>query len=154
MKSNYLLDTYAWVEYVIGSNMGEFVDTMLKTNNIFYTPSIVIAELSDKFNREDKLNEWNTLYKFIKHNSEIVILDEVLANQSGKQKKELREKLADLENQDNKVGLADAIIYQTALNLKGKLITGDSHFENIEGVLYLKNSDSLQKELDLIEKNI
>jgi len=133
MNYRYVLDSYAWVEYIIGTRMGRFVQSFLEMAEQCYTPSIVIAELSTKFERENKQKEWEMFFKFIKNKSSIVPLDSNLANQSGKMKIELREK-------EKTIGLADAIIYQTAINLNASLITGDKHFEDFPEIIYLKDS--------------
>ncbi|MHA1520318.1 MAG: hypothetical protein ACTSRK_09055 [Promethearchaeota archaeon] len=66
------------------------------------------------------------------------------ANQSGKRKIILRKKT-------KSIGLVDAIIYQTALNLDAMLLTGVDHFENFPEVIYLKNADSVEKLLAKFE---
>ena len=146
--TEYVLDAFAWIEYSIGSIMGKFVDGFLK-NAPCYTPSIVLAELSDKFHRESKLAEWALLFRFIKSRSTVIPLDEVLADQSGKQKHLLRNmKVREIDM--SQVGLADAIIYQTTLNLKGKLVTGDDHFKNVPHVVFLKDETQTKNELEKI----
>jgi predicted nucleic acid-binding protein len=35
-------------------------------------------------------------------------------------------------------GLADSIILSTAMSLKGKVVTGDEHFRELEEVIFLK----------------
>ena len=149
MKFKYILDSFAWVEYAIGSFMGEFVDFLLNKAECF-TPSIVIAELSYKFHRENKLKDWGLLYKFIKNSTQILPLSEMLAFQSGHQKTKLREKQLPGEQ---KVGLADAIIYQTSLNHEAKLVSGDKHFKNIKNVVYLKNKIKIKQEMKKINKS-
>ena len=62
MNYKYVLDSYAWVEYIIGSPMGRFVQLFLDMAELCYTPSIVIAELSTKFEREDKQKECSRIY--------------------------------------------------------------------------------------------
>ncbi len=144
--TEYVLDAFAWIEYSIGSSMGVFVNHILK-NSPCYTPSIVLGELSDKFHRESKLEEWELLFRFIKSRSTVIPLDEVVAAQSGKQKHLLRN--MDVEEIDmSQIGLADAIIYQTTLNLKGKLLTGDGHFKKVPNVLFLKEKAQITKELE------
>jgi predicted nucleic acid-binding protein len=44
-------DTYAWVEYFLGTDKGLRVRTLLKEEG-GYTPSIVLAEISRKYLRE------------------------------------------------------------------------------------------------------
>jgi predicted nucleic acid-binding protein len=36
-------------------------------------------------------------------------------------------------------GLGDAIIYSTAQHHQGEVLTGDSHFKNLPGVVYIEN---------------
>ncbi len=147
MNYKFVLDSYAWVEYTIGSKMGEFVKFLLKHVTCI-TPTIVIAELSDKFHREKNEDDWQILYKFIKHTTTIIFLDTTLAEQSGTRKMLLRDKQQPTEK---KVGLADAIIYQTALSEESQLVTGDEHFASIESVVYLKNVDLLEEvKLDIL----
>jgi predicted nucleic acid-binding protein len=145
MNSKYVLDSYAWVEYSIGSSMGEFVKEILELASC-YTPSIVISELSYKFTRENKREEWMKFLRFIKLRTEIILLDVVLSDESGEQKFILRQK-------EKKMGLADAIIYQTANSLNAQLVSGNIHFEKISNVIYLKNPQILIKELNLLKKS-
>jgi len=42
-------DTYAWIEYFLGSSKGVKVKELLKKGG--YTPSIVLAEISRKYLR-------------------------------------------------------------------------------------------------------
>ncbi|MHA1673355.1 MAG: type II toxin-antitoxin system VapC family toxin [Promethearchaeota archaeon] len=140
MSYKIVFDSYAWVEYFIGSPMGKFVEEFLEKAEQCYTPSIVIAELSTKFEKENRQKEWETTCKFIRNKTVIIPLDLELANQSGKRKIILRKKA-------KTIGLADAIIYQTALSLEAILLTGDEHFENFHEVIYLKNAGMVEKEL-------
>jgi len=140
----YALDSYAWIEYAIGSTMGEFVKEVLELA-ICFTPSIVIAELSFKFTNEQNVEDWLKLLKFIKVKTQTVPLDESLSNKSGEQKFFLR-KL------EKKIGLSDAIIYQTSISIGARLISGDDHFKNIPNVIFLKNVQIIEKELQLLKK--
>ncbi len=150
MSYKFVIDSYAWVEYLLGSTAGKFVDFLLK-NASCITPSIVIAELSDKFHREKNLKEWQILCKFIKHKTEIISLDAILADHSGKCKNFLRRQ--QLPN-ERKVGLADAIIYQTSISQDSRLVTGDEHFESSKSVVYLKNRKAVEKIRTDITKNL
>ena len=150
MNYRFVLDSYAWVEYAIGSQMGKFVDFLLKYTACI-TPSIVIAELSDKFHREDKVSDWQILFKFIKHKSIINTLTENLEEKSGGCKLILR---GMQKSEEKKIGLADAIIYQTALDNDCELVTGDKHFEAINGIVYLKKKEMLVKIKEKILKNL
>ncbi len=129
-SNNYLLDTYAWIEYFIGSKNGEIVEELIKTGDVS-TSVISISELSDKYYRDGLLNEWNKRFQFILNNSKILSLTLAIAKNSGLRKWNLRKK-------NKTIGLADAIIYETAIQYNLKIVTGDMHFEKLENVLFLK----------------
>ncbi|MCF2141790.1 MAG: PIN domain-containing protein [Candidatus Lokiarchaeota archaeon] len=125
--------------------MGELVQFLLNHEKCqCFTPSIVIAELSDKFNRENKQEKWKILLKFINNKTEIVNLDIKLADQAGKIKIDLRKMQ---QSRTQKLGLADAIIYQTAVHKEAKLISGDEHFKDFSGVIYLKSKKRREMEI-------
>ncbi len=129
-NNNYLLDTYAWIEYFLGSKNGEIVKELIKTGDVS-TSVISISELSDKYYREGLLNEWNKRFQFILNNSKILSLTLAIAKNSGLRKWSLRKK-------NKTIGLADAIIYETAIQYNLKIVTGDMHFEKLENILFLK----------------
>ena len=54
MGELFVLDTFAWVEYFIGSERGERVKNFIETNNCV-TPTIVIAEISAKYVSENNV---------------------------------------------------------------------------------------------------
>ncbi len=126
----YLLDTYAWVEYFIGSDEGKIVEKLIKSEKI-YTSIISIAELSDKYYREGLTDEWEGRYKFIVSKSNIILCTMEIAKNAGPRKWELRKTI-------KKVGLADAIIIETAFQKELIVISGDPHFEGLDNILFLK----------------
>ncbi len=103
---------------------------------------MVIAELLFKFQNET-LGDWDLFFRFIKSKTAIVSLDSLTAEKGGVQKFLLRSKVPD-------IGLADAIIYQTALNLDAVLISGDAHFKDVPNVIYLKDPIQINTELDFL----
>lgn len=129
-KDNYLLDTYAWIEYFIGSRNGEIVEELIKTEDVS-TSIISIAELSDKYYRDGLLKEWNKRFHFIVNKSKILTLTLEIVKNCGSRKWNLRKG-------DKTIGLADAIIYETAIQNNLKIVTGDLHFENLKNILFLK----------------
>src|SRR3989338_2835975 len=114
MSFDYVIDSYAWVEYYLGSKKGVKIKNIIETKNIA-TPVLVVAELSDKFAREKK--DFNELLQFISSRSTILPLAVKIAIDSGKFKFEMREKF-------KQFGLADAIIYLTSKSNNSKLLTG------------------------------
>ena len=69
--TEYLLDTHAWVEYFIGSIEGDIVKNLIQSRKV-HTSIITVAELSDKYYREDLMNEWEDRYKFIMSKSILI----------------------------------------------------------------------------------
>ncbi len=103
----YLFDTYAWIEYFLGSNQGNIVNSLLESHNI-YTSIISIAELADKYVREGLEDEWEARLKFIINKSNILYLSLEIARNAGSRKWKLRE-----ENKE--IGLTDAIKIETGI---------------------------------------
>lgn len=129
-NTEYLLDTYAWVEYFIGSDEGEIVKNLIESER-FHTSILSVAELSDKYYREGLIDEWEDRYKFIISKSNIIQLTMEIAKNAGPRKWKLRKTI-------EKIGLADAIIIETAVQNGLKIVSGDSHFESLDNILFLK----------------
>ncbi len=125
----YLLDTYAWIEYFIGSEKGSVVKHLIQSEKI-HTSIISIAELSDKYYRDNLMHEWKDRYKFIINNSNITRLTMQIAKEAGPRKWKLRD-------DQEEIGLADAIIIETAHQNGLKVVSGDPHFEELDNVLFL-----------------
>ena len=119
-----VIDTHAWIEYFKGSAEGLKAKKIIESNLELFTPSIVIAELSDKYRREG-IREWEIRNRFIKLKTKILYLDDTIADKAGELKQELKK---DYKN----VGLADAIILAHSLTVKGRILTGDKHLRNLE----------------------
>ncbi|MHA1998550.1 MAG: PIN domain-containing protein, partial [Promethearchaeota archaeon] len=97
-----------------------------------------LGELANKFYREGNDDAWRLFFKFIKSTTKIMVLSTNLAEKSGRQKYLLRKRVKD-------IGLADAIIYQTAVETSTRLISGDDHFKDFQDVVYLKEINSAKK---------
>ncbi len=117
-----VFDSYAWIEYFRGSKEGEKVDEYIKSKIEIITPTIVIAELSDKYRRLDKEEEWKERKKFISLRSEIVPLTSETADKAGEIKKVKREEFNDFP-------LADGMILAIAEYEGALVLTGDPHME-------------------------
>jgi predicted nucleic acid-binding protein len=120
-EAAYLIDSFAWFEYFIGSGAGMKAKPNIEAGNAI-TPTIVIAELADKYAREkmsfsEKLN-------FILVRTQDVSLDVPIAQQSGMLNKERKRAV-------KRWGLADSIVMATARARNAKIITGDEHFRDL-----------------------
>jgi predicted nucleic acid-binding protein len=123
-----LLDSFAWMEYFMGTPKGEKVRRFVEDNSQLYTSPIVIAEIYSKSRRTDGNAQERT--DFIIKRCAIVVLDEKIAIEAAKIHAENKVKTLDF-------GLADAIILASARSRNMKVMTGDSHFKNFEDAVML-----------------
>jgi len=120
----YVIDAYAWIEYLIGSEPGAKVNAVLeKETNQIYTCAVTVAEVISKVAREGQ--EPTIAYDILLNNSQIIDADEELSKETGLLHAEMRKKEKDF-------GLADAYVMATARKLKSKILTGDQHFRNVK----------------------
>jgi predicted nucleic acid-binding protein len=135
MSYNYIIDTYAWIEYFKASKMGEFAKEYIESEHSV-TPTIVVSEISRKLRKD--IESGNETYEgrirrleFIRSTSRIVDLDFETAVEAG----EINEKFKD---KAKGWGLVDSIILCTAQGLEGKVVTGDDHFRELDDVIFIK----------------
>lgn len=130
-----VFDSYAWIEYFLGSDNGRTVREYLNTEEVV-TPSIVLAEIARKYLRdgveqEDVVKRLN----FISANSTIIEINAELSLAAAKAYLELSEK-AKVE-QLRRPGLADGIILASGRTLGAKIVTGDEHFKGLTEIVYI-----------------
>jgi predicted nucleic acid-binding protein len=117
-----VVDSYAWIEYAIGSEEGTRARTVIEAADELVTPAIVVAELADRAVRDGVEEQWTTdLWPFIRRHATVVPLDAELARQAGPLKWELRA-------ESPEIGLADAIIAAVAIDHDAAVLTGDPDF--------------------------
>jgi len=123
-----IFDTYAWIEYFLGSSKGKKVKKIFESNEII-TPIIVLVELSCKSVKEN----WNfkKYLEFIKANSLVLNIEEKTLIDTGKLYVKMRSKIRDF-------GLVDTIILAMAKLEKARILTGDRHFKNMDNVIFLR----------------
>jgi predicted nucleic acid-binding protein len=68
---------------------------------------------------------------FIKEKSAIATLDEATAVEAAKIQTKMKKEI-------DGWGLADGIVYATALLKKADVVTGDEHFKKLKNVLFIK----------------
>mgnify|MGYP001580805479 CR=1 FL=1 len=119
-----VFDTFAWVEYFNGSEIGVKVKQMLELQeNEIFTSIMTIAELASALKRDDRDVEIS--YKIVKDLSKIYFIDLELAKEAGILHVEMRKKLKDF-------GMIDCLILLTARKLSAKILTGDPHFKGLK----------------------
>ena len=128
--SRYIVDAWAWVEYLVGSQCGVKVKEILdEDNSEVYTCAITLGEVISKVAREGRDAE--AAYDMLLSNSKVANVDEVLSFQAGLLHCEMRKTLKDF-------GLADAYVLAAARKLRAKVLTGDIHFKNVKDAILIK----------------
>ncbi len=122
------LDSFAWMEYFMGTLKGEKVKRFVDDDLQLYTSPIVIAEIYSKSLRTDGKAEERK--DFILKRCAVVLPDENIAVEAAKIHAENKVKTPDF-------GLADAIILASARSRKIKVLTGDPHFKNFDDATML-----------------
>jgi len=131
MTREYVVDAYAWIEYLIGSEIGARVKAILEDENSgIYTSAVTLAEVISKIAREEQ--DVCTAYRILLSNSDVIDVDEELSKQTGIIHAEMRKSKKDF-------GLPDAFVLATARKLGTRILTGDPHFQGIkEATLVIK----------------
>ena len=129
-----MIDTYAWVEYLLGSKIGAKARAYIEGGRGL-TPSIVLCELRRWYLREIEADrrsqrEMQTHLAYIESITEIVPLDSSLALQAGESDFLMKRRVKDWP-------LADSVIYATAKSRSAQLVSGDPHFETLEDVVFI-----------------
>ncbi|MGH6677845.1 MAG: type II toxin-antitoxin system VapC family toxin [Bradyrhizobium sp.] len=116
-----LVDTSAWIEWLIGSPLGAIVATEFPQRGQWLVPTIVQLELAKWLRREvgdDKADQVIAVME----TCIVVDLDTATALMAADQSLE------------HKLATADAIIYATALAHGAELLTCDRHFAGLSRV--------------------
>jgi predicted nucleic acid-binding protein len=122
----HVVDTFAWIEYFAGTSHGERARPYIEDGEPV-TPSIVIAEFTDKYEREG-MNPKERL-SFIKAKSTIAQLDDSLAEAAGR---------ISASRRKTGWGLVDSIVLATAQAMGVKVVTGDEHFRDLAEAIMIK----------------
>ncbi|HEY9204859.1 MAG TPA: PIN domain-containing protein [Candidatus Methanoperedens sp.] len=123
-----MLDSFAWMEYFMGTHKGEKVKKLVDDDTQLYTSPIVIAEIYSKSLRTDGNAEERK--DFIMKRCAMAALNVNIAVEAAKIHAENKVKVTDF-------GLADAIILASARSRKIKVLTGDAHFKNFKDAVML-----------------
>lgn len=123
-----VIDTYAWIEYFKGSDEGIKAKKFIEGEFELFSPSIVIAELSDIYGRNNLSDNWSTRIQFIKLCTKILVLDADVSDKAGELKQNLKKNYKD-------VGLADAIVLAHSLDINARIMTGDKHLKDLKNAI-------------------
>ena len=123
MNERYVIDAYAWIEYLIGSRAGEKVKSVLEEEgNEIFTCAVTVAEVVSKTARERR--NFEAAYDILISNSQVVNADEEVSREAGVLHSEMRKTKRNF-------GLADTYVLAVARRMKSKVLTGDIHFEGV-----------------------
>ena len=130
-----VFDSYAWVEYFIGSKWGAVAKGYLEGEEIM-TPSIVLAEIARKYVREgmDAREVRRRLY-FISSQSEVETVDADLALAAAEAWRELEARAR--KGRLQRPSLTDGIVLALARTHEAKVLTGDEHFKGLKEAIIL-----------------
>jgi predicted nucleic acid-binding protein len=119
-----LVDTSAWIEWLIGSPMADRISEHLPGQDTWLVPSMVQLELAKWLTREVGEDKADQAIAFTQV-CQVVPLDTEIA-------------LAAAEAcRTHRLATADAVIFATAQAHGAELLTCDAHFEGLPSVLYI-----------------
>jgi predicted nucleic acid-binding protein len=131
-----VIDTYAWIELLIGSERGKKVKDLIENAQEVYTPSTVLAETARKFFREGIDGKTITSWlEIITAASVITQIDSATASEAAKCHLELAKKAK--KSKQSTPSLFDAIVQATAIINQCKIITGDVHFKDLPETIWI-----------------
>lgn len=119
-----LVDTSAWVEWLIASPAGEALASAIPAREEWLVPTIVQLELAKWLTREAGEDKADQVVAFTQM-CQVAPLDTKIALAA-----------AELCRQ-HKLATADAIVYATALEYGADLLTCDAHFDGLPGVVFV-----------------
>jgi predicted nucleic acid-binding protein len=123
-----LVDTSAWIEWLIGSPTGEALSERLPEQSDWLVPTMVQLELAKWLTREVGEDKADQVIAFTQV-CQVVPLDTEIALAA-----------ADACRM-HKLATADAIIFATAQARGATLLTCDAHFEGLPGVDFMPKTN-------------
>ncbi len=130
-KDDYVLDSYAWIEFFKGEKEGEMVKKIIdNTKNQIYTNAVNIAEIISVTLREKK--DSSKAMEAITSNSKVIDVNDEFSKEVGELHAEMK-----LNNRNFSYG--DAFALLTARKLDAKIVTGDPDFIGIKDVVMIND---------------
>jgi len=119
-----VVDSCGWIDYLADSSLAPQYEKYLQKPEEMITPSLVIYEVYKKVKKE-KGQELAFSVVAQMEKTKVVTLDEEIALLA-----------ADLSI-SHLLPLADAVVYATAMREKAQVVTSDSHFKDLDDVVFL-----------------
>ncbi len=143
MTYEYVIDSYAWIEYFAGSAKGKSATRYVQDASSA-TPTVVMAELSRKLlkeidgGRETAEGRLSRL-EFVTSSTTVLDLTREIATKAGEIDLERKRKVPDW-------GLADSIVLATARQWGAQVVTGDKHFRDLDDEVVFLGTPTLDSE--------
>jgi toxin FitB len=119
-----VVDTSVWIEWIVGSPLGETLALELPTNDQWIVPTIVQYELSRWLAREISDAAAARAIAFSKELVVAPLTTDIATNAAAYAKV-------------HGLATADAIIFATAADARADLLTCDAHFSKLPRVVYV-----------------
>lgn len=127
--TKFVIDAYAWIEYLDGSEKGKKVTGVVENNlNEIFTSSATIAEIVSKFLRKNK--DSKLALDSITSLSHIINITQEISISAGQIHFLVRNKNKDF-------GMLDAFVAATANKIKAKILTGDEDFRFFKEAVFI-----------------
>ena len=127
--TKFVIDAYAWIEYLEGSEKGRRVGETIEDNsNEIFTSSATLAEVVSKFLRTSR--EVKIALTAINALSAVVAMGQELCIQAGFIHFETKKK-------NKEFGMIDAFVAATAKSINAKILTGDPDFKNFKDAVMI-----------------
>jgi predicted nucleic acid-binding protein len=134
MRRLFVIDTYAWVEYFMGSPLGERSGEYIEGDAV--TPTMVVLELRRLLlkrigqNRETSQGAEEKM-DYVRSTSTILDLSYESSISAAGIDLEMKKRVSGW-------GAADSIVLEAARRLGGKVVTGDEHFRGLPETIMIK----------------
>ncbi len=126
---DYVIDSFAWVEYFRGSPAGLKARPVIEGGSAA-TCSITPAELREKYLRE-RWQSFEEDLNFIANHSTLIAVDRKIAVLAGAINHQQKKRTKDW-------GMVDSLILATARVANAKVLTGDPHFSGLSDALIIQ----------------
>jgi predicted nucleic acid-binding protein len=126
----HIVDTYAWIEYFIGSDKGEKAAVIIDdpTEHLI-TVECYLAEIRGWTLREKQI--FDEIYAIVKSNSEILRVFTRMWIRAAEVRHEVRKIVSGF-------GLIDSVILAVQEDKRCMVLTGDPHFKEMNDVVFLE----------------
>jgi PIN domain nuclease of toxin-antitoxin system len=126
----YVLDSWAWIEHLRGSDAGAKVrEAILDERNVILTSAVTVTEVISKFSREG-LGTTEQVYSAMANSSRLVSLAPDDAKEAGVVH-------ASTKKRRPNFSLGDAVVLHLARKEKARVLTGDPDFRGLDEAVML-----------------